>query len=80
MIIIFLYDRIHEQVRLTRQPTPFPKDIRDKINQFRNQSIAKGHVSNNHSVGEHVFPQHPYHPSDEVETKMHGHVCKFIVI
>ena len=64
------------QVRLTRQPTPFPKDIRDKINQFRNQSIAKGHVSNNHSVGEHVLPQHPYRPSDEVESKLHGHmVC-----
>ena len=62
------------QVRLTRQPTPFPKEIRERINHFRNQAIAKGHVSNNHSVGEHVDPHHPYIPADEIEAKRHGHV------
>ena len=66
----------YSQVRLSRQPTPFPKDIRDKINQFRNQAIAKGHVSNHHALGEHMVPQHPYQPADEIEAKRHGHVSK----
>eukprot|EP00111_Clytia_hemisphaerica_P010178 TCONS_00029743-protein len=72
-VVFDLDDDDPQVVRLSRQPTPFPKDIRDKINQFRTQSIAKGHVSNNHSVGEHVVPQHPYAPADEIETKLHGH-------
>lgn len=57
-------------VRLTRQPTPFPKDIRDRITNFRNQAIAKGQVSGNH-MSDHIIPHHPYHPKDEVEAKVH---------
>ena len=32
------------QVRLSRQPTPYPKDIREKIQHFRDVAIAKQHV------------------------------------
>ena len=59
------------QVRLSRQPTPFPKDIREKITQFRHQAIAKGHVTGHHHIGDHMTPQHPYRPADEVEAKLH---------
>lgn len=72
-VIFDLEEEDPQVVRLSRQPTPFPKDIRDKIHQFRNQAIAKGQVSNHHSVGEHVVPHHPYQPADEIEAKRHGH-------
>jgi len=70
-VVFDIDDDDPQVVRLSRQPTPFPKDIRDKINNFRTQAIAKGHVAG-HPVGEHIIPQHPYRPADEIETKIHG--------
>ena len=34
----------HFQIRLSRQPTPYAKDIRDKIQHFRDVAVAKQHV------------------------------------
>eukprot|EP00794_Sanderia_malayensis_P008133 gene8133-9003_t len=36
-----LEDADQQVIRLTRQPTPYPKDIRDKIQHFRDVAIAK---------------------------------------
>uniref|UniRef100_T2M791 Leucine-rich repeat-containing protein 7 n=1 Tax=Hydra vulgaris TaxID=6087 RepID=T2M791_HYDVU len=56
--VLFDIDEEDPQVvRLSRQPTPFPKDIKDRVNQFRQHAIAKGHVTEHHSNGEMVFSE-----------------------
>lgn len=37
-------DEDQQVIRLTRQPTPYPKDIREKIQHYRDVAIAKQHI------------------------------------